>query len=292
MPVISVVIVTYESELDILGCINSVLLNSGLSKENLEIIVVDNSTEKSAKKTKDLIVKEYGDTVGYVPMEKNCGYGAGNNFGIDICSAAIVCVMNPDVRLVDPLFPLANQIFHNEKNVAMVGFKQTGGKNISFYFYPEIFWPFVGAIATKIFNRLNFYSSKVFFLSGALVFIQKEKFKKVGGYDEKIFLYCEDSDLTKRFRKHGYGVRYSSDLIYEHRVDVLQRKDRSEESLTIEYESMIYYLKKHGFSKRWYYIKKLIEFRINCVIQPVLGRSSKAEVRKKFDNFARIFNAE
>ena len=37
-------------------------------------------------------------------------------------------------------------------------------------------------------------------MGGAAIFIKKETFIKVGGFDEKIFLYHEDDDLSLRLK--------------------------------------------------------------------------------------------
>jgi GT2 family glycosyltransferase len=289
MSAISIILVAYKSESDICGCIDSIFNNLDVEKEDLEVIVVDNSQDESAGRTQALIVARYGEAVRYFSMKENLGYGRGNNFGIKVCRAELVCVMNPDVRLRSPLFSFARQRFSQDQNLAMLGFRQIGGRNLSFYFYPEFFLPLIGSVFLKVCNRVGAFFPRFFFPSGALVFIHKRKFDEIGGYDREIFLYCEDSDLSKRFRDAGYGLNYSSTLQYDHLVDVLQRRRRTDASLAIEYESMAHYFKKHGFSKRWYYVKRFIDFKLRSFILPILGRTSKFDLDREFQLFARVF---
>ncbi|MEZ2295898.1 glycosyltransferase [Variovorax sp. RCC_210] len=289
MPAISVIIVAFKSEKDICSCIDSIFENLDIGRDELEIIVVDNSPADSARKISELISGRYATEVKYFLMEENLGYGRGNNFGVSVCRSNLICVMNPDVRLKSPLFALAKERFLHDTKLAMLGFRQTGGRNLSFYFYPEIFWPLIGVVFLKIFNFLNFFSPRWFFTSGALVFLDKEKFIKVGGYDEDIFLYCEDSDLCRRFVNSGCGLGYESSIAYDHQIDLSQRRGRTNASLSFEYESMSHYFRKHGFSKRWYYAKRLIDFRIKEFIFLILRKSARAGLKREFLLFGRVF---
>lgn len=286
---VSVVIVAYESELDISDCIDSVAQHISVSGINVEIIVVDNSPDESARLTENAISAKTGSAVRYCRAAQNLGYGKGNNFGVSKCSGSLICVMNPDARMTENLLGEACSRFSKNRNLAMLGFKQLGGKNLSFYFYPTIFIPIFGSIILKLFNKLDAYLPNLFFLSGALVFIERNKFLQVGGYDENFFLYCEDADLAKSFRGKKYDLDYCKDLRYEHRIDVVSRSNRQTSSLVIEYESMAYFFEKYKASKKWYCFKKFIDFKFHSFVFFFFTQRYPSALKENFYLFLRKF---
>jgi GT2 family glycosyltransferase len=54
------------------------------------------------------------------------------------------------------------------------------------------------------------------FLSGCFMFLRMETIAEVGLFDENIFLYTEDTDLTRRIHKHYRTVFYPEATIYHH----------------------------------------------------------------------------
>ena len=46
--------------------------------------------------------------------------------------------------------------------------------------------------------------------------MRRDAFQRVGGFDERIFLYCEDVDLSWRLREAGYRLRYVPAATFEH----------------------------------------------------------------------------
>lgn len=54
------------------------------------------------------------------------------------------------------------------------------------------------------------------FLSGCFMFLRTEALRKVGLFDEQIFLYTEDVDLSRRIHKHYRTVFYPHATIYHY----------------------------------------------------------------------------
>lgn len=252
---ISYIVVCYNSEKLIADCIRSIIK---YNKDNAyEIIIVDNSPSLIQAKTRQICEKQYSDII-FVPSD-NVGYGAGNNKGIKLASGNIICIVNPDVRFTEVLAQEVKLRFLSNKNLGLIGFKQVGGHDLSFYVMPQYFIPFINSLAIKFFNRINFFVEKLFFLSGACFFISKEKFENIGLFDENIFMYNEEADIATRLLKMNYNIVYCPDKSYYHMID--ERKEISDVAFNYEIESLIYYLKKYKFNVKAHFALKKAFYR-------------------------------
>jgi GT2 family glycosyltransferase len=79
---------------------------------------------------------------------------------------------------------------------------------------------------------------------GAAFFIRTDLFNLLGGFDEKFFMYFEESDLCQRVRNKGYKILYTPYIslihIRGHSVNKISNK------MAVEYRrSQIYYYHKH-----------------------------------------------
>jgi GT2 family glycosyltransferase len=50
----------------------------------------------------------------------------------------------------------------------------------------------------------------------ACVLVRRTAYKQVGGFDKKIFMYCEDVELSYRFRSFGWHLMYCPDCVVLH----------------------------------------------------------------------------
>lgn len=116
MKKVSIIIVTYNSEKDIYDCISSIIEFSDIPLVEIELVVVDNNStgcDTMFNKLKTL----WGEDIVLIKNSSNGGYGQGNNMGIRQSSAPVVLVMNPDVRLVCPIFKKAIDLFSKDKSL-------------------------------------------------------------------------------------------------------------------------------------------------------------------------------
>lgn len=283
MPKISVIIVTYNSLNDISNCIESIYNYCDIPNEHLEIIIVDNSEKDVHINLKCLISQNY-KTVKLIRNEINGGYGQGNNIGIKASSSEIVCIMNPDVLLKSHMFSSAIEIFAKNPRLAMIGGKQKGGINLSFWIRPEYEFFILTSPLMKLLNRLNLYNEKFCFLSGALLFIKKDKFKKIGLFDENIFLYREESDIQKRFLKEKYSTHFEKSYKYLHLID--DRNGVSDFSFKEEIKSTKYYMDKYSFNFNSFLSQRYFYSQIMSYLYMLIGNKKKylkfKEVKMKF----------
>jgi len=268
MKKISVIIVTYNSTDLIIDCINSIYKYNDIGSENIEVIVVDNSHEVESRKMFSLLKQTYGNKLSLIKNQKNLGYGYGNNIGIEHSTGDIICIMNPDVRLSEPIFQKTLNKFENDGSLGLIGFKQKGGNNLSFYIKPEYHLSLFNSMAVKIFNKLNYFNSKFFFLSGALFFMDKCKFLDIKKFDNRIFLYSEESDISNRLINKGYTINYISKHKYIHLVN--KRSLINSTTRHIMLQSAIYYLLKYKKNPNIFIKKKYIELIFKLFISKLL----------------------
>jgi GT2 family glycosyltransferase len=90
-------------------------------------------------------------------------------------------------------------------------------------------------------------------VSGSVILIKKEIYKKIGGFDEDFWMYYEDVDLCRRVRNSGGEIAYGSDIIIEHNHGGSSRINLKTTSITKTevYISRHVYISKHknGFEK-------------------------------------------
>ena len=88
---------------------------------------------------------------------------------------------------------------------------------------------------------------KVAYVSGADLMIKKADFEMLNGFDEKFFMYFEETDLCKRASK--FGLIYSVPSVPIIHLGGQSSKDSpklpSDNKLKILHESSCYFLKKH-----------------------------------------------
>jgi len=271
MKKISVVIVTYNSLHDIENCISSIHHQNDLLENEIEIIIVDNSSENVFNEMKQIISPQYRDII-FIHNPTNGGYGQGNNIGISVASSRIVCIANPDIILQQPMFRKTIDLFSNDKNLALVGGKQIGGMDMSFWIRPEYEFFLCTTPIMMILNKINLYLERFCFLSGALLFVDKEKFNQIGLFDDHIFLYREESDVTKRLLEKKFSTKFEKKFIYKHLID--DRTEVSDFSFREEINSTRYYLNKFNYSFDKFYAQRLFSYRILKCLYLITGKKN------------------
>ena len=118
MKQLSIIIVTYNSEHDIYDCLASIRKYQDLPSEELEIIIVDNNSRDTDGMFARLR-EFYGNDIILVKNTHNGGYGQGNNVGIRMATAPVILIMNPDVRLIMPIFKTAAEAFQKDNQLTM-----------------------------------------------------------------------------------------------------------------------------------------------------------------------------
>lgn len=215
-PLVSIIIVHYHVEKQLLACIRSMYAQK--TTYPFEIIVVDNDEKQSIEKK---LLQTFPKVV-YIKNEKNSGYSGGNNVGGKYAKGTFLFFLNPDTifdtPVVDQLVEFLEKhnkvgivapllLDKNKKPYPLQGAQELTPKRAIFSL------SFLQKLLPK--NRIaNAYWNKdwdkkdtreVDVVPGSAFLIRKNLFEKLGGFDEKYFLYFEEHDLCNRVKAEGYA---------------------------------------------------------------------------------------
>lgn len=219
MKKVSIIIVTYNSEKDIFDCVDSIKQHADIPQEDIELIIVDNCSHEPETMFKKL-KEQWGEDIILIKNDKNGGYGQGNNVGIRRSTAPVILIMNPDVRLMEPILATAVHAFQSDSRMSMLGMKQmrtpTKASTNSFC-CTYMMNGYLYTIVTSICNRFDWYIPLIMHFSGSCFFIRKSMFEEIGLFDESNFMYGEEDDIHYRIKKRfGTHIKYMPSLHYIH----------------------------------------------------------------------------
>ena len=275
---ISIIIVCYKSEEHIMSLVESFMQHSDIDENLLQFIIVDNWGLGREKKIVNSLSKKYSSEFIYKSSDNNGGYGAGNNIGFSIAKYDIVCVANPDVRLISPIFKIALRKFENNKNLLGLSGNQHSKIRNSFFIRPEFQYPIFKEMSSYLLKYIGFFSHRFMAISGAMTFYRKSLFLKIGLFDERIFLYGEESDVSIRAFRSGYDIEYYSGINYQHLDwDIVKP---SLENINNLISSVSYYQNKHKISCQGYFYAGMLHFFIKYLLLLVKGKFKDANEAK------------
>lgn len=248
---LSVIIVTYKNLHIVVDCLDSIIRHNDIGKK-LETIIVDNSPDD---KIYTYVKCNYQDVT--IIKNENKGFGEGNNVGAKNAQGDYLLFLNPDTILIKPVFRFAINQFKKDNRLAMFGVKLVNKdlkRNMSYYWIDKT--GFIAAQTIKTFNTLDFFIEGCMFIAGADMFIRKEAFMQCGMFDENIFMYMEEADLTRRIRQLGFKTAYF------HKMQIIHLEGQTTDDGTIA-------LKRRLESTRYYCEKYKLNFidRINSELR-------------------------
>lgn len=273
---LSIIIVTYNSEHDIYDCVSSIMKFSDIPLSEIELIIVDNNsrdTDTMFIKLKEL----YGNDIVLIKNTHNGGYGQGNNVGIKKATTPVILIMNPDVRLIEPIFKTAVEAFENNSELAMYGMKQmltpTLPSTNSFTCTYAING-YIQTIMSSVCNRYDHYIAKYMHFSGSCFYIRKQMFEHAGLFDESVFMYGEEEDIHYRMWQLGYTkMVYNPKLHYIHLV-----KERKPD---IKYELKLIDIAVFQNEKKGFSAKKTLKDRLRNTNMLIAREKLKIFMGKK-----------
>jgi GT2 family glycosyltransferase len=197
-PLVSIIIVNFNGMPYLKKCFDS--LQNGTYK-NIEIIFVDNGSGDESIK---FIKENYPHTL-IIDNKANLGLSIASNRGAERAGGKYLFFYNNDTISSPDLIEILVNKMDSDSLIGICGCKTYtyDGRSI-----------INDGVSCDIFGYP--YGKERPFYVDAAIFIRNDLFYKLGGFDEKMFLYGEDRDLCWRCWLYGYKVVVVPDAIFYH----------------------------------------------------------------------------
>jgi GT2 family glycosyltransferase len=207
----------------------------------LEILVIDNASFPEDVEC----LKHLHSSVVLLRSDRNLGFAAASNQGIERATGRYLCFLNPDTRLLDGALECLLQYCYRHPEVGAVGpriwaddertllLPPGDPPTLSFLLSQIVAGavPTVGWCHSRGWHRraMDFWRSRIPLavptLSGACTLTPRAVVDRVGGFDPGYFLYYEDTDWCRRVRLAGYRLVYVPDAEIVHYYNQSARLD-------------------------------------------------------------------
>jgi N-acetylglucosaminyl-diphospho-decaprenol L-rhamnosyltransferase len=205
-PLISFVIVTYNSADSIAACLASIMKHT---MAFFEVVVVDNSPDtKTADAVESFLGAHLDERFNLDKTGENLGFAKGCNRGAEATSGDFLFFLNPDTELLNDVVAEMLTCFDSHPSAFAVGPMIVGSDDAVTRTCRNLpttgrilldavgIDQFVGAYRLTRFSHRE--PRKVEQIMGSAMLIPRHVYNRIGGMDERFFIYYEEVDLCKR----------------------------------------------------------------------------------------------
>ncbi len=206
---------------------------AGLVHDSLEIIVVDNNSSG----WNDAIRKEF-PAVRFIRNRQNRGFAMACNIGASQAAGKWLLFLNPDVQIS------SEQIFLMINGAETEGYDACSPVPDSDNYRKTI--PTGNSLLQEFtpLGKLFRNNGKPYTLTGGCLLIKNDVLKKIGGWDERFFIWFEDSDLSKRLNDNNFKIGWI-DIKISHEGGASFKQLNEQVKRDIFFHSMDVYAQKH-----------------------------------------------
>lgn len=314
-PLLSIIIVSYNTSQITIDCLKSIFLDKGLTFnldkiDNVqltptEIIIIDNNShDDSVSKIEELIKNNSkAKNIKFIKNKDNSGFGKANNQGLKIAKGNYILLLNSDTLILHSAIsqsldwlashPEASvctaQLLNKDKTIQASGGYFPRLSNVFAWCFSLDDLPLFNKISKPIHPHTpSFYTHDKFYLNdhqqdwvtGAFMLIRKSHLDKTNGFDESYFMYGEEVELfyrlKKLFPKFQTWYLIGPQIIHLGGASAVSKTD----PIVNEYQGIIAFFKKHKPVWQTNIVKILIKINAfsRAVIYSILGQRQRASI--------------
>ena len=231
-PRVSVVVVSYNGGDWLDRCLGA-LFGDARPVVPFEVVVVDNGSDEATR----AVLERWSSQATVHYSEENLGFGRGCNLAATIAGGSRIVLLNPDAIALPGCIDALDRALDRHPQAGIVGgrtLRPDGAVEPSSCWGGPTLWSWF-CFATGL--STAFHGSRLFdpealggwardterevdIVTGCLLAIERTTWERLGGFDERFFMYGEDADLSLRARALGFRPRITPDAEAVHAVGV------------------------------------------------------------------------
>lgn len=217
---ISIIFVNYYTENYIYSALVSIQKQVDFCADEFEVIIFNNSPDCEQLNS---FPKEFNFPVLIINSPNNVGFGAGCNLAVNNARGEFILLLNPDAEIQETTFlsVLYTHAVKNEKcgisasRILEYDYKGREYQYGPFYHYAYNWQP------------ESLPANEIASVIGAVIFMKKDLFLLLDGFDKDFFMYGEDIDLCLRVRQQGYKICVLPEISVKHIGGVSEKRTDS-----------------------------------------------------------------
>jgi N-acetylglucosaminyl-diphospho-decaprenol L-rhamnosyltransferase len=261
---VSVIVVNYNTA-HLLAEMRAALLaaQGGLA---LQTIVIDNASRDDSL---DVLRHEYGEAE-LIVNRVNVGFGRANNQGVERASGRYVLLLNTDAFVAPDTLDKTVRYMDAHPDCGVLGVRlegRDGELQPSCRYFPTPWNVFLARTGlarhfpnARLVDDMSWDHAGVRecdWVTGCYYLVRREVIDRIGLFDPRYFLYCEEMDHCRRTKQAGWKVVYFGDTRVVHLGGESAKSDgqltvsgKQISALQVESE-LLYFRKHHGLRGVW-----------------------------------------
>lgn len=213
---LSIIIVTWNSREDLIACLPS--LPDGCGDLRTEVLIVDNASDDDSV----AFARTLLPSAQVITNSLNEGFARANNRAMRTAAGRYLCLLNPDTRVRPGALARLVAFLDDQPDAGACGpgiLNADGTPQKTGVRFPSLWNMTVEAFfLDRLFPRTRLFGAHrelyetgmaprpVDFVQGSCLVVRREVVERIGGLDERFFMYFEETDWCRRMAADGRKV--------------------------------------------------------------------------------------
>lgn len=286
-PELSIIILNYNTKQVLCECLDSIAAHGN---PRWEVIVVDNASTDGSRE-----LPHTYSWARWLLLDQNLGFAAGNNKGLALAKGKYLMLLNSDTEISDvSRLDEAVEYMRKSRDVGAVtpsvrlrdgsldwaSHRGTPTLWTAFTYGTGLEHILGGSILGRWFGGYHLtwkdlrIAHEVDAVTGAAMIVSRVVLEKVGGLDERFFMYGEDLDWCFRIRSAGFKIIYFPESVVLHKKGQsgIHKQERSLEDAEIKlrmkgyfFDTMLLFYDKHYRNKYPEWVRIIVQAAIRLI---------------------------
>lgn len=276
MPKVSIIVISYNGG----ELLDRTLSNiEDIKFNDVEVICVDNSEENEIKG----IVSKYKDII-YVKSPFLRSKNKSVNYGVNLSHGDYLLLLDDDIIIKDSAELFTNLFSIYKPNVGIISLALVDqGMQVSGFYGGFLGYNFIRKNKLLSLERIEKLNGRdISFPNGGAIFIKKDIWTQLGGYDESYTFGGDDTDLGIRCWLAGLRCILFSTTIQEH-IGLVRRKDNEYYAKSYgmkTYAQLSVIFKSYKNSTMWFVLTSFLIYQIVKAIKQSLQRKDGSVLKE------------